>query len=240
MSIGSLGLAFLAGVLSILSPCVLPLLPVVLGAAASEHKWGAVALAGAVSLSFIAIGLFVATIGFALGYDAGWFRNIAAIGMILIGGVLLVPSFQLRVAVVGGPISDWVDQRFGGFSKSGLSGQFSVGLLLGAVWSPCVGPTLGAASVLAAQGKNLGVVALTMLIFGLGAGLPLMLIGSMSRQLLLRWRGSMSATSKAMKQALGLFLIGIGLLIVTGLDRSLEAGLVEVSPQWLTSITTRF
>ncbi len=240
MSIGSLGLAFLAGVLSILSPCVLPLLPVVLGAAASEHKWGAVALAGAVSLSFIAIGLFVATIGFALGYDAGWFRNIAAIGMILIGGVLLVPSFQLRVAVVGGPISDWVDQRFGGFSKSGLSGQFSVGLLLGAVWSPCVGPTLGAASVLAAQGKNLGAVALTMLIFGLGAGLPLMLIGSMSRQLLLRWRGSMSATSKAMKQALGLFLIGIGLLIVTGLDRSLEAGLVEVSPQWLTSTTTRF
>jgi len=240
MSIGSLGLAFLAGVLSILSPCVLPLLPVVLGAAASEHKWGAVALAGAVSLSFIAIGLFVATIGFALGYDAGWFRNIAAIGMILIGGVLLVPSFQLRVAVVGGPISDWVDQRFGGFSKSGLSGQFSVGLLLGAVWSPCVGPTLGAASVLAAQGKNLGAVALTMLIFGLGAGLPLMLIGSMSRQLLLRWRGSMSATSKAMKQALGLFLIGIGLLIVTGLDRPLETGLVEVSPQWLTSITTRF
>ena len=240
MSIGSLGLAFLAGVLSILSPCVLPLLPVVLGAAASEHKWGAVALAGAVSLSFIAIGLFVATIGFALGYDAGWFRNIAAIGMILIGGVLLVPSFQLRVAVVGGPISDWVDQRFGGFSKSGLSGQFGVGLLLGAVWSPCVGPTLGAASVLAAQGKNLGAVALTMLIFGLGAGLPLMLIGSMSRQLLLRWRGSMSATSKAMKQALGLFLIGIGLLIVTGLDRSLEAGLVEVSPQWLTSTTTRF
>jgi cytochrome c biogenesis protein CcdA len=196
--------------------------------------------ASAVSLSFIAIGLFVASIGFALGYDAGWFRNIAAVGIILIGGVLLVPSFQLRVAVVGSPISDWVDQHFGGFSKSGLSGQFSVGLLLGAVWSPCVGPTLGAASVLAAQGKNLGAVALTMLIFGLGAGLPLMLIGSMSRQLLLRWRGSMSATSKAMKQALGLFLIGIGLLIVTGLDRSLEAGLVEVSPQWLTSITTRF
>jgi cytochrome c-type biogenesis protein len=240
MSIGSLGLAFLAGVLSILSPCVLPLLPIVLGAAASEHRWGPVALASGVTLSFIAIGLFVATIGFTLGYDAGWFRNIAAIGMILIGTVLLVPSFQLRVAFVGGPMSDWVDQRFGGFSKSGLSGQLCVGLLLGAVWSPCVGPTLGAASVLAAQGKNLGAVALTMLIFGLGAGLPLMLFGSVSRQLLLRWRGGLSATSKTMKQALGLFLIVIGLLIVTGLDRSLETGLVELSPQWLTNITTRF
>ncbi len=240
MSIGSLGLAFLAGVLSILSPCVLPLLPIVLGAAASEHRLGPVALASGVTLSFIAIGLFVATIGFTLGYDAGWFRNIAAIGMIMIGAVLLVPSFQLRVAVVGGPVSDWVDQRFGGFSKAGLSGQFGVGVLLGAVWSPCVGPTLGAASVLAAQGKNLGAVALTMLIFGLGAGLPLMLFGSVSRQLLLRWRGGLSATSKTMKQALGLFLIVIGLLIVTGLDRSLETGLVELSPQWLTNITTRF
>ncbi len=240
MSIGSLGLAFLAGVLSILSPCVLPLLPIVLGAAASEHRWGPVALASGVSLSFIAIGLFVATIGFALGYDADWFRNIAAIGMISIGAVLLVPSFQLRVAVVGGPVSDWVDRRFGGFSKLGLSGQFGVGLLLGTVWSPCVGPTLGAASVLAAQGKNLGAVALTMLIFGLGAGLPLMLFGSMSRHLLLRWRGGMSATGKTMKQALGLFLIVMGLLIVAGLDRSLEAGLVEASPQWLTDITTRF
>jgi cytochrome c-type biogenesis protein len=184
--------------------------------------------------------LFVATIGFELGYDAGWFRDIAAIGMILIGAVLLVPPLQLRVAVVGGPISDWVDQSFGHFSKSGLGGQFGVGLLLGAAWSPCVGPTLGAASVFAAQGKNLGAVALTMLTFGLGAGLPLVLLGAMSRELLLRWRGGMSATSKAMKQALGLFLMAIGVLVVTGLDRSLEAGLVEVSPQWLTNITTRF
>jgi cytochrome c-type biogenesis protein len=103
-----------------------------------------------------------------------------------------------------------------------------------------VGPILGAASLLAAQGKSLGAVALTMLIFGVGAGLPLVLFGLMSRQLLLRWRGGMSAASKAMKQVLGLFLIVIGLLVVTGLDRSLEAGLVEASPQWLTNITTRY
>jgi cytochrome c-type biogenesis protein len=200
MSIAGLGLAFLAGVLSILSPCVLPLLPIVLGAAASEHRWGPVTLAGGVSLSFIAIGLFVATIGFALGYDAGWFRDIAAIGMILIGAVLLLPPLQLRVALISGPMSDWVDQSFGGFSKSGLSGQFGVGLLLGAAWSPCVGPTLGAASVFAAQGKNLGAVALTMLTFGLGVGLPLVLLGAMSRELLLRWRGRCRLPAKQLSK----------------------------------------
>src|SRR5260370_6711445 len=99
MSIVGLGLAFLAGVLSILSPCVLPLLPIVLGAAGSEHRVGPVALAGGVSLSFIAIGLFVATIGFALGYDAGWFWGIAAVRLILIGAGLLVPPLQVVVAV---------------------------------------------------------------------------------------------------------------------------------------------
>ena len=103
-----------------------------------------------------------------------------------------------------------------------------------------MGPTLGAASLLAAQGKDLGAVALTMLIFGIGAGLPLVLFGSMSRQLLLRWRGGMLAGGSVIKQALGLFLVVIGLLVVTGLDRSVEAGLVEASPQWLTNITTRF
>ena len=91
-----------------------------------------------------------------------------------------------------------------------------------------------------ASDKNLGAVALTMLTFGLGAGLPLVLLGAMSRELLLRWRGGMSATSKAIKQVLGLFLIAIGLLVVTDLDRSLEAGLVDISPQWLTNITISF
>ena len=240
MSVGSLGLAFLAGILSVLSPCVLPLLPIVLGTAASERKLGPVALAGGVSLSFISIGLFVATIGFGLGIDADWFRVFAAFIMILFGAVLLVPALQLRVAVAGGPVSDWVDQRFGGFSRSGLGGEVGVGLLLGAGWGPCVGPTLGAASLLAAQGKSLGAVTLTMLTFGIGAGLPLVLFGLMSRQLLSRWRGGMSTVSKAMKQVLGLFLILIGLLVVTGLDKSLEAVLVEVSPQWLTNVTTQF
>lgn len=68
--------------------------------------------------------------------------------------------------------------RFDGFTTAGVLGQFGVGVLLGAVWSPCVGPTLGAASLLASQGRDLGVVALTMLLFGFGAALPLLLLAT--------------------------------------------------------------
>ena len=199
--IGTLGLAFLAGILSVLSPCVLPLLPLVLGAAASEHRLGPAALAAGLALSFVAIGLFVATVGFAIGLDAGLFRLVAALLLVLVGLVLMVPVAQTRLAAAAGPVSDWTERRFGGFSSAGLAGQFGVGLLLGAVWSPCVGPTLGAASLLASQGRDLSVVALTMLLFGLGAA--------------------------------------TGLMIATGYDKVAETALVNASPDWLTTLTTR-
>jgi cytochrome c biogenesis protein CcdA len=157
MAIGTFGLAFLAGLLSILSPCVLPLLPIVLGAAASEHRIGPAALAGGVALSFVSIGLFVATAGFAIGLDGDVFRTFAAIFMIGIGVVLAMPTLQMRLAAAGGPISGWADEWINSVQPRGVSGQFGIGLLLGAVWSPCVGPTLGAASVLAAQGNSAGV-----------------------------------------------------------------------------------
>ena len=71
-------LALLAGIFSTLSPCVLPILPLVLGAAATEHRLAPVALAGGLAVSFTAIGLFVATIGFAVGLDTALFRGVAA------------------------------------------------------------------------------------------------------------------------------------------------------------------
>ncbi|MFI4995885.1 MAG: cytochrome c biogenesis CcdA family protein [Hyphomicrobiales bacterium] len=240
MALGTIGLAFLAGLLSSLSPCVLPMLPIVLGAAASEHRFGSVALAVGVAISFVAIGLFVATIGFGIGLDAGVFRSVAATLMIMIGAVLAAPPLQVRLAAAGGPVSNWADQRFGGFSSSGLGGQLGVGLLLGAVWSPCVGPTLGAASVMAAQGKSLLQVSLTMLVFGLGASLPLLVLGMVSHAALARWRDRLLTAGKGMKIALGLVLIGVGALILSNLDKSIETFLVDASPQWLTDLTTRY
>ncbi|MDO9428765.1 MAG: cytochrome c biogenesis protein CcdA [Methylobacterium sp.] len=236
----TLGLAFLAGLLSVLSPCVLPLLPLVLGAAASEHRLGPAALAGGLALAFVAIGLFVATIGFTLGLDTAVFRMGAAVLLVAIGLVLMLPAAQTRLAVAAGPLSDRARARFGGASTTGLGGQFGVGLLLGAVWSPCVGPTLGAASLLAAQGRDLAAVALTMVLFGLGAGLPLVLLGTLSRATLMGWRGRMMGLGRGLKAVLGLILLATGLAILTGLDKGLETALVEASPAWLTALTTRF
>ncbi|ETR79377.1 cytochrome C biogenesis protein [Afipia sp. P52-10] len=233
-------LAFLAGVLSILSPCVLPLVPIVLGAAVSEHRFGPAALAVGLAISFVAIGMFVATVGFAIGLDGAFFRMVGGALLTSLGLVLLVPRFQVVFATAAGPVSDWTERRFGGFSQKGLSGQFGLGLLLGAVWSPCVGPTLGAASVLAAQGEDLGHVALTMGTFGLGAALPLLALGLLSREAILRWRGRMLSAGSGMKAALGAMLLAAGVLVLTGLDKVLEAAMIRSAPSWLIDLTTRF
>jgi cytochrome c-type biogenesis protein len=151
-----------------------------------------------------------------------------------------VPVFSMRLAAAGGPAGNWIENRFGGFSTAGLSGQFALGLLLGAVWSPCVGPTLGAASVLAAKGENLGQVGLTMLAFGVGAGLPLILLGMLSREALMRWRTKLLQAGSRGKMLLGAVLIAAGALVLTGLDKRLEAAAVEAMPAWLTALTTRY
>jgi len=193
MAIGSVALAFVAGVLSILSPCVLPILPIALGAAASEHRGGPVALAAGLAVSFVLIGLFAATIGYSIGLNADIFRYVAAILMIVVGAVLLVPHLQVRLALAGAPLANWSDRHFRGVRRGRLPGQTAVGLLLGAVWSPCIGPTLGAASILAAQGRDLAEVAAIMLSFGVGAALPLAVFGLLSREAVLRWRTQLIA-----------------------------------------------
>ena len=235
-----IGLALLAGLLSTLSPCVLPLIPIVIGTALGEHRFGPAALASGLALSFVVIGLFVATVGFAVALDQELFRSIAAVLMILVGGVLLMPRLQLQLAAAASPVGNWALVHAGGFSTHGLGGQFAVGLMLGAVWSPCVGPTLGAASVLAARAENLTMVAITMLAFGFGAALPLLAIGMMSREVLARWRGRLLSAGSGGKAFMGIVLVAIGALVLTGLDKSIETVLVAASPQWLTDITTRF
>lgn len=234
----ALALAFAAGLLSILSPCVLPLVPIVLGAAVTAHPLGAMVLALGLAISFTGIGLLLAVAGFGLGIDAGLFRFAAASIMIALGAILLMPSWQARLAAAGGPVSAWADGYFGGFASSGLAGQFAIGMLLGAVWSPCVGPTLGAASLLASQGRDLTHVALTMAVFGIGAALPLVLLGSLSRATLIRVRARLMSAGKLGKGMLGAAFMLIGTAIVTGVDKRIEAALVEASPQWLTNLTT--
>ncbi|HEY4069829.1 MAG TPA: cytochrome c biogenesis CcdA family protein [Burkholderiaceae bacterium] len=233
-------LGYLAGVLSTLSPCVLPLLPILIASATTQHRFGPLALAFGLTLSFAGVGLFIATLGASIGLDAGLLRQGAAVLLIGFGVLLLSVRAQARFARAAGGLSVAGDGLLARLAGTGWRGQFAVGLVLGLVWSPCVGPTLGAASTLAAQGRQLPQVALLMLLFGLGAGTPLIALGSLSREAMQRLRGRLLALGQRGRWLLGLVLLLVGLAILTGWDRDIETWTVEHSPDWLTALTTRY
>ncbi len=229
-------LAYAAGALTILSPCVLPLVPVVLGSAAQGSKWGPAALSAGLVVSFTATGFALATLGTGLNGDA--LRYGGAAMLALIGLALLVPQAQHAFERAAGPLVGWANQRQMGLERFGLAGQAGIGALLGLVWSPCVGPTLGAATLLAAQGENLGQVALTMAAFGLGIASILLLIATAGRQVMARWRARMMQTGLGGRRVFGALLLVVGILIGTGLDRMIEAAFLSAAPDWLIVAST--
>ena len=239
-SAGTYGLGYLAGLLSTLSPCVLPLVPILIATAAAAHVLGPYALALGLMLSFSLVGIFLATLGASLGLDQDTFRAAAALILIGFGIVLLSPKLQERFATATSGLSAAGDGLLAKLNLDGLGGQFVVGLALGVIWTPCVGPTLGAATTLASQGSNLAQIALLMMIFALGAGTPLVVLGSVSRAAMMRVRGRMMQAGKLGKSILGGLLLLIGIAILTGLDKSFEAWVVRISPDWLNELTTRY
>lgn len=236
---GNAALGFGSGVLSTLSPCILPLLPIVLASALGRHRLAPLALAGGVSLSFTGIGLAFAALGFASGIDGETVRAAAAVLIIAFGALLLAPRLYDRFGGALSRASGRMATVFGRVSPEGAAGQFAVGLVLGAVWAPCAGPTLGAAIGLAAQGESSIDAGIVMAAFGLGAAAPLIALGYGSRRAIAARREILAGFARIVKPAMGGALVAIGLLVATGYDKTIEAGLVEAMPAALVEFTTR-
>ena len=234
-------LAFAAGALTILSPCVLPLVPIVLASAAQRHRYAPLALAAGLVVAFTLTGFGIAAFGQALGLDTLVVRAAGAVILCLAGVVLLVPALQNLLTRGATPLAAWASRKQTALdARAGLWGQAMVGALLGIVWAPCVGPTLGAAVSLAAEGKDLGEVALVMTAFGLGISAVLLVIAFLARSVLARWRGRMMAAGGRGKAVLGALLLVVGVFILTGFDRRIEAFALDHLPDsfitWSTAV----
>ena len=239
-SLASYGFGFLAGVLSTLSPCVLPIVPILLGTAVNAHPRAPLVLAGGLAISYAVIGTMVAWFGSNLGLDASTFRNVGAAVLALMGVLLLSSSLQQKFASFTSGISNAGNSLLSRWRLDGLWGQFAIGLILGIVWSPCVGPTLGAAIVLASEGSKLAHAATLMGIFGLGAALPIVILGQVSRAAMSKWRNNLLKAGQTGKILMGLAMLTIAVMVYSGGDKTLETWLVNLSPAWLTELTTKF
>jgi cytochrome c biogenesis protein CcdA len=231
-------LGWLAGVLATLSPCVLPLVPIVLGSAMGQHRLAPLAVTAGLATAFAALGVGVALVGFGVGIDTDVIRPVAAVMMIGFGAVLMVGSLQMRFATAGAGLTMPLADLAGRFRPEGLSGHFARGALLGAVWAPCTGPVLGATLGLAAQAQTAGGAALVMVLFALGSATPLVLLAYGSRSLVARRRERLAALSARAKPLMGVALVHVGALVLTGLDKALEAAVTERMPDWWVALTT--
>ena len=229
--------AYAAGLLTLINPCVLPVLPIVLATALQASRHGPLALAAGMSLSFVVLGLAITTFGYAVGLREEDIAKAGAVLMIGFGLILLVPRFSAAFSTATAGVASSADAGMDQIDRNTLRGQFLGGILSGAVWSPCVGPTLGGAISLASQGKSLGWAAAIMIFFALGVSTIILVLGYGARSALLRRQALMRKIAASAQPVMGFVFIAVGLMLLLNFHHFIEAWLISIMPNWLLDLS---
>lgn len=230
-------LAYGAGLLTLINPCVLPVLPIVLVSALNAHKAGPLVLAAGMSVSFVIFGVLVTAFGAGIGLTQDTLARIGAVLMVLFGIVMVVPMFARTFEMATAGVSAGADARMNDLQASSLNGQFLGGLLLGTVWSPCIGPTLGGAIALASQGENLGYVTLIMTAFALGVSTLIIALGLGARETIRTRAQALRGLAERSKPIIGVTFIVVGAALYFRLHHILEGWLISIMPYWLQDLS---
>lgn len=239
-SYSELWLSLAAGSLTTLSPCVFPLLPLVVGGALQGHRAAPIAMGVGMATSFALIGLLVGTLGDAIGLTGDGVRSAGGVLMLAFGLVMLVPALDARFSRLMTPLATSAQSAGSHLNGSSLIGALALGGLLGLVWSPCSGPLLGVALALVATEGGAGRGALILGLFGIGAAVPLVAAAYASRAGFSRVRGWVVGHSGRLKQVFGFALLALGLAIITGYDKQIEARVNDWLPTSWLFLTTRY
>lgn len=235
----SIGFTYAAGMLTALSPCVLPLLPIVVGGAMEKHRAAPLMMGLGMTTAFAMGGWLLGAVGPLLGIDPAWVHQAAAISLILFGLALWLEPLTRMISRMVQPLVITADLMAEGIgqNRSPLA-SFFFGGLLGLAWSPCAGPMLVSSMALVATGRDPGLGALLLGLFGLGAATPMVLAAYASRAGFARLRGWAMGNSDRLRHGFGVLAVMSGIFIATGLDKMLAEQIIVVLPDtWLELIT---
>ena len=224
--------AFLSGIVTILSPCILPVLPIVLsGSIGGKSKPKGIVLGFIVSFSFITLALSALVQTLSIPPDL--LRNIAVIVIFAFGLTLALPPLQRRFE---GLASRLVPSR--PVAKgTGFRGGLAVGMSLGLLWAPCVGPIMASVITLAVSRHVDGGAVIIIASYALGTSLPLFAVMTGGRKLLHRFSGLTSRTA-GIQRLFGIIMMITALAISLGGDRRLQTLVLQAFPHYGTGLTT--
>ena len=234
LSLSTIGLSAAAGILTSLSPCVFPLLPIIVGGSLQANRLAPVFMGLGMSLSFATLGILTATLSGSLDLEAEVFRLTGAWMMLAIAVVILTPVLRNKAAALMQPIANSANT-----ASSRLQGRTALsatllGAVLGMVWTPCSGPFLASALSFSANSDGPLKGGLILFIFGLGASAPLMLAAYASTKMVSSLNAWVSVNASRLQGVFGLILGLIGTSILTGQDRALEGFILSSLPEdWI-------
>lgn len=232
------GLSFLAGMISTLSPCVLPVLPLIVGSAIQKNRLGPLYLSIGMVLSFSTFGLV-----FAVGVEMISIHILKMFGAsVMIAGslFLMIPRLSDVGVKIFSPIANLADRKQSGAKKDGIWQFIVTGIMFGALWAPCTGPTLGIAIGMAARSETQIQSLLLFVLFGIGAAVPLLLIAYSLRNYFDRHKSSLISFGEKSKVLFGWTIFIVGTIMLFNIDKTIESMLINVLPDWWVHIISMF
>jgi cytochrome c biogenesis protein CcdA/thiol-disulfide isomerase/thioredoxin len=224
--------AFVAGLVTAVSPCVLPILPIVLATGADgDRRRPYLVIAGLIA-SFSFFTLASVQIIQALHLPSSTLRDLAIVVIALFGLTLLVPALTTGYERVTARLPG-VGVRL---ARPGIAGGLVTGVGLGLVWTPCAGPILGAITSLAVTQPGSAATLTLVVVYSIGAGLPLLAIALGGRAALARLR--MRSASAWASRVFGILVLVTAGLMAVGADTAISADLTSALPDWTGTLQT--
>lgn len=211
--------SFLAGVVTILSPCILPILPIVLSGSVGGGKRKPLGIIAGFIFSFTFFTLFLTKIVQLTGIPADTLRIVAALVLLFFGISLFVPQFQVLMERVFTGLSVFAPKAN---PNTGFLGGLVIGLSIGLIWAPCVGPIMASVIALAATSTVTTATFLITLSYAIGSGIPMFFIMYGGKSLLNKIPQLMLNAEKIQK-GFGIVMILVAVAIFFNLDRNFEA-----------------
>lgn len=225
--------AFIGGIITVLSPCILPLLPIILSSTAGGGKKRPIGIVAGFVLSFTFFTLFLSSIVQATDISANVLRNISVFILVIFGLTLIIPQVQAQIEKLFAALTRFTPNSQ---NKTGFSGGLIIGASLGLLWTPCVGPILASVISLAISGEVTGSAFLITLAYSAGTAIPMFLIIRGGQGALQRVPWLVKNSGKIQK-AFGILMIVTAIGIYQNVDRKFQSYILEKFPQYGTGLT---